>query len=78
MLDCRRRERERKKTLVANFNVTITGKIGAIGLMTQNALVLSDQVKITLFTLLTGSLSHGEILCSDPELITFVLFLLNY
>lgn len=57
----RKAAREEKK-LVANlyFTTTITGKIRAVGLMTQNALVLSDKVKVTLFASLTGSFPHEK------------------
>lgn len=57
------RKAARKKKLVANlyFTTTITGKIRAVGLMTQNALVLSDKVKITLFASLTDSFPHKKL-----------------
>lgn len=73
-------ERRKKKKLVANlyFTTTITGKIRAVGLMTQNALALSDKVKITLFASLTGSFPHEKSRCSNPALVTFVLFSSNY
>lgn len=56
------RQAARKKKLVANlyFTTTITGEIRAVGLMTQNALVLSDKVKVTLFASLTGSFPHEK------------------
>lgn len=56
------RQAARKKKLVANlyFTTTITGEIRAVGLMTQNALVLSDKVKVTLFASITGSFPHEK------------------